>query len=153
MNLSRPRILEFVSKQRIPLVTGWGPWVQVGGLLSYGPDLDVLVKRAAAHVDRILKGSRPSELPVEQPTKFDLVINQDREGARPDDSAVGPGASGHSDRVARADLRTAASLLGLLLRLLLLASVRRALARALRGLALSALGPAALLLTLRAPVA
>src|SRR5262249_24020808 len=51
MNLSRPRILEFVSKQRIPLVTGWGPWVRVGGFLSYGPDLDVLVKRAANQVD------------------------------------------------------------------------------------------------------
>jgi putative ABC transport system substrate-binding protein len=75
MNLSRSRILEFVSKQRIPLVTGWGPWVRVGGLLSYGPDLDALVKRAASHVDKILKGAKPADLPVEQPTKFELVIN------------------------------------------------------------------------------
>jgi len=75
MNLSRSRILEFVSKQRMPLVTGWGPWVHMGGFLSYGPDLDVLVKRAAAHVDKILTGTRPSDLPVEQPTKFELVIN------------------------------------------------------------------------------
>jgi putative tryptophan/tyrosine transport system substrate-binding protein len=75
MNLSRSRILEFVSKQRIPLVTGWGPWVRAGGLLSYGPDLDVLMKRAASQVDKILKGAKPADLPIEQPTKFELVIN------------------------------------------------------------------------------
>ena len=75
MNLSRSRILEFVSKQRIPLVTGWGPWVRAGGLLSYGPDLDALMKRAASHVDKILKGAKPADLPIEQPTKFELVIN------------------------------------------------------------------------------
>jgi putative tryptophan/tyrosine transport system substrate-binding protein len=75
MNISRPRILEFASKQRIPLVTGWGPWVRAGGLLSYGPDLDALMKRAASHVDKILKGAKPADLPIEQPTKFELVIN------------------------------------------------------------------------------
>ena len=75
MNLSRSRILEFVSKRRIPLVTGWGPWVRAGGLLSYGPDLDALMKRAASHVDKILKGAKPADLPIEQPTKFELVIN------------------------------------------------------------------------------
>jgi putative tryptophan/tyrosine transport system substrate-binding protein len=75
MNLSRSRVLEFVAKQRIPLVTGWGPWVRAGGLLSYGPDLDALVKRAASHVDKILKGAKPADLPIEQPTKFELVIN------------------------------------------------------------------------------
>jgi putative ABC transport system substrate-binding protein len=75
MNLSRSRILEFASKQRIPLVTGWGPWVRGGGFLSYGPDLDALVKRAANQVDKILKGAKPAELPIEQPTKFELIIN------------------------------------------------------------------------------
>ena len=75
MNVSRPRILEFVSKERIPLVTGWGPWVRAGGLLSYGPDLDALMKRAASFVDKILKGAKPADLPIEQPTKFELVIN------------------------------------------------------------------------------
>jgi putative ABC transport system substrate-binding protein len=75
MNLNGPRIVEFASKQKIPLVSGWGPWVRGGGFLSYGPDLDVLVRRAAAQVDRILKGARPADLPVEQPTKFELVVN------------------------------------------------------------------------------
>jgi putative ABC transport system substrate-binding protein len=75
MNANRPRVLEFASTQRIPLVTGWGPWARAGSLMSYGPDLDILVRRAATHVDRILKGARPADLPVEQPTKFELVIN------------------------------------------------------------------------------
>jgi putative tryptophan/tyrosine transport system substrate-binding protein len=75
MNLNRERILEFTGKQRIPLVTGWGPWVRTGGFMSYGPDLDDLVRRAATHVDKILKGAKPGELPIEQPTKFQLLIN------------------------------------------------------------------------------
>ena len=75
MNLSRSSIVEFANKRRIPLVTGWGPWVRSGGFLSYGPDLDALVKRAASHVDKILKGAKPADLPVEQPTKFELVLN------------------------------------------------------------------------------
>ena len=75
MNSNGPRVVEFASKQRIPLVTGWGPWARVGSFMSYGPDLDVLVRRAATHVDKILKGAKPADLPVEQPTKFELVIN------------------------------------------------------------------------------
>jgi ABC-type uncharacterized transport system substrate-binding protein len=75
MNLNRARILEFASKQRLPVVTGWGPWARAGGLMSYGPDLDNLVRRAATHVDKILKGAKPADLPVEQPTKFELMIN------------------------------------------------------------------------------
>lgn len=75
MNQNRDRILEFARKNQLPVVTGWGPWAHAGGLMSYGPDLDVLARRAATHVDRILKGARPADLPVEQPTKFELVIN------------------------------------------------------------------------------
>ena len=72
---NRPGVVEFASNQRIPLVTGWGPWARAGSLMSYGPDLDILVRRAATHVDKILKGAKPADLPVEQPTKFELVIN------------------------------------------------------------------------------
>jgi putative tryptophan/tyrosine transport system substrate-binding protein len=75
INANRPRVVEFASKQGIPLVTGWGPWARAGSLMSYGPDLDILVRRAATHVDKILKGAKPGDLPVEQPTEFELVIN------------------------------------------------------------------------------
>ena len=73
--LSRVQILESAAKHRIALVSGWGPWAQHGALLSYGPDLNATVRLAAAQVDKILKGAKPGDLPVEQPTKFQLVIN------------------------------------------------------------------------------
>jgi putative ABC transport system substrate-binding protein len=75
MTLNRARIIGFAAQNRLLLVSGWGPWAAEGGLLSYGPDLDAVTRRAASHVDRILKGARPADIPVEQPTKFELVIN------------------------------------------------------------------------------
>ncbi len=75
MNLNRARILAYAGEQRLPLVSGWGPWARAGGFMSYGPDLDTLVRRAAVHVDRILKGADPAVLAIEQPAKFELVIN------------------------------------------------------------------------------
>jgi putative tryptophan/tyrosine transport system substrate-binding protein len=75
MTLSRPQITEFAAKHRIILVSGWGPWVQHGALLSYGPDLNAIVRVAATQTDKILKGAKPGDLPIEQPTKFQLVIN------------------------------------------------------------------------------
>ena len=75
MNINRARIQGFADKRKLPVVTGWGPWARAGGLMSYGPDLEVLARRTATHVDKILKGAKPADLPVEQPTKFELVIN------------------------------------------------------------------------------
>jgi putative ABC transport system substrate-binding protein len=75
MTLNRARILDLAAQHRVLLVSGWGPWATQGGLLSYGPDLDAVIRRSATYVDRILKGARPADLPVEQPTKFELVIN------------------------------------------------------------------------------
>ena len=71
----RPAIVEFATRQRLPLAGGWGLWADTGALLSYGPDLDVMFRRAVAYVDRIVKGAKPGDLPIEQPTKFELVIN------------------------------------------------------------------------------
>jgi putative ABC transport system substrate-binding protein len=75
MTLNRVRILDLATRNRLLLVSGWGPWAAEGGLLSYGPDLDAVIRRSATYVDRILRGANPSDLPVEQPTKFELVIN------------------------------------------------------------------------------
>jgi putative tryptophan/tyrosine transport system substrate-binding protein len=73
--LNIPSIVAFAATNRIPLVGGWGAWAKAGGFLSYGPNIDDMVRRTATYVDRILKGARPADLPVQQPTKFDLVIN------------------------------------------------------------------------------
>ena len=75
MTLNRARILSFAAQHRLQLVSGWGPWAAEGGLLSYGPDLDAVIRSSATYVDRILKGAKAADLPVEQPTKFQLVIN------------------------------------------------------------------------------
>jgi len=71
----RGRIAEFAAKQRLPSVFGWTEYVEAGGLMSYGPDHNELWRRLAVYVDKILKGAKPVDLPVEQPTKFELVIN------------------------------------------------------------------------------
>ena len=71
----RGQIAEFAAKQRLPSVFGWSDYVEAGGLMSYGPDHDALWKRLAVYVVKILKGAKPGDLPVEQPTKFELVIN------------------------------------------------------------------------------
>ena len=75
MTLNRARILDLAAQNRLLLVSGWGPWAAEGGLLSYGPDLDAVIRSSATYVDRILKGTNPADLPVQQPTKFQLVIN------------------------------------------------------------------------------
>jgi putative tryptophan/tyrosine transport system substrate-binding protein len=71
----RPRILKLAAKARIPVVHANKFVAQSGALLSYGPDVADLFRRAGGYVDRILKGAKPGDLPIEQPTKFELVIN------------------------------------------------------------------------------
>jgi ABC-type uncharacterized transport system substrate-binding protein len=75
MTLNRARILDLAAQSRVLLVSGWGPWAAEGGLLSYGPDLEAVIRNSANYVDRILKGGKPADIPVEQPTKFQSVIN------------------------------------------------------------------------------
>jgi putative ABC transport system substrate-binding protein len=71
----RIRLVDLAAKNRLPAVYQWSEIVDAGGLMSYGPDLADLFRRAATYVDRILKGAKPGDLPVEQPTKYELVIN------------------------------------------------------------------------------
>jgi len=73
--MTQKRILEFAAVQRLPAVYWWREFVDAGGLMYYGPSVDEMYRRAAAYVDKILKGANPADLPVEQPMKFDLVIN------------------------------------------------------------------------------
>jgi ABC-type uncharacterized transport system substrate-binding protein len=72
---NRPRIMDFAAKQRLPVVPGHPELVEAGGLMSFGPSYPGMHRRAAYFVDRILKGAKPADLPVERPTKFELVIN------------------------------------------------------------------------------
>jgi len=74
-NLNRRRILDFAAAHRIPAMYEFGSLVREGGLISYGPDLGESYRRAAVYVDRILKGAKPGELPVEQPRRYYLFVN------------------------------------------------------------------------------
>ncbi len=71
----RTRLLELAVRNRLPAVYGLRDWVDGGGLMAYGPSFPEVYRRAAVYVDKILKGAKPGDLPVEQPTKFELVIN------------------------------------------------------------------------------
>jgi putative ABC transport system substrate-binding protein len=71
----RRRLVDLAAKNRLPVVYPWREAVDAGGLMSYGANLADLFRRAATYVDKILKGANPGDLPVEQPTKFELVIN------------------------------------------------------------------------------
>jgi putative ABC transport system substrate-binding protein len=69
------RIVDFANSNRIPAMFEDGAYVEAGGLMSYGPDYHNVFQKAAIFVDKILKGAKPADLPIEQPTKFELVIN------------------------------------------------------------------------------
>jgi putative ABC transport system substrate-binding protein len=71
----RAPIIDFAAKRRIPTIYARRTFVEAGGLMSYAANLQHLNRRVATYVDKILKGAKPADLPVEQPTKFELVIN------------------------------------------------------------------------------
>jgi putative ABC transport system substrate-binding protein len=69
------QIVDFAIEKRLPTVFGHRDPVEAGGLMSYGPQFSEMMRRAASQVDKILRGARPADLPVEQPTAFEFVIN------------------------------------------------------------------------------
>jgi len=73
--IERRRLVDLAAKNRLPAVYPWREFADAGGLMAYGPNVVDLYRRAATYVDKILKGGKPADLPVEQPTKFELVIN------------------------------------------------------------------------------
>ncbi len=75
MALLHGRIADLAATSRLPAMYDWRMYVEAGGLMSYGPSLSDVYRRAATYVDKLLKGAKPADLPVEQPTKFEFVIN------------------------------------------------------------------------------
>jgi ABC-type uncharacterized transport system substrate-binding protein len=86
-------------KSRLPVINEASSWVEVGGLISYGVNRSDLDRRAATYVDKILKGAKPADLPVEQPTKFELVINL--KAAKQIGLTIPPNVLARADRVIR----------------------------------------------------
>jgi putative ABC transport system substrate-binding protein len=74
-SVSFKRVADLRMKNHLPFISSQSAWTDSGGLMSYGADLNVMYRRAATYVDKILKGAKAADLPIEAPTKFDLAIN------------------------------------------------------------------------------
>jgi ABC-type uncharacterized transport system substrate-binding protein len=99
LNSYRKHILEFLAKNRVPAIFENRDWVEAGGLISYGPSFADMFRRAATLMDKILKGAKPADIPVEQPTKFELVINL--KTAKQIGLTIPPNVLARADRVIR----------------------------------------------------
>ena len=95
----RGPLAQFALKRKLPSMFGWKEYVEAGGLISYGPNLNDSFRRLAIYVDKILKGAKPADLPVEQPTKFELVINL--KTAKQIGLTIPPNVLARADRVIR----------------------------------------------------
>jgi putative tryptophan/tyrosine transport system substrate-binding protein len=95
----RTQIAELAAKSRLPAFYAQKQFTEVGGLMSYGVSITDLDRRAATYVDKILKGTKPADLPVEQPTKFEFVINL--RAAKQIGLTIPPNVLARADRVIR----------------------------------------------------
>jgi putative ABC transport system substrate-binding protein len=99
VSFHRKRVLELIEQNRIPAMHSEHEWVNAGGLMSYGANRVDLYRRAAVYVDKILKGRKPADLPVEQPTKFEFIINL--KAAKQIGLTIPPNVLARADRVIR----------------------------------------------------
>jgi putative ABC transport system substrate-binding protein len=99
LNSQRTQVVELAVKSRLPAVYWRSDFVEAGGLMSYGTSFTDLWRRAATYVDKILKGAKPAELPVEQPTKFEFFINL--KAAKQIGLTIPPNVLARADRVIR----------------------------------------------------
>jgi putative tryptophan/tyrosine transport system substrate-binding protein len=99
LRVNRKRFLELTAQSRLPAMYGDSEWTEAGGLMSYGTDYADLHRRAAIYVDKILKGTKPADLPVEQPMKFEFVVNL--KTAKQIGATVPPNVLARADRVIR----------------------------------------------------
>ena len=91
--------MSFTQKNRLPSIYAQTEYVDAGGLMSYGPSFADLYRRAATYVDKILKGAKPAEIPVEQPKKFEFIINL--KAAKQIGLTIPPNVLARADRVIR----------------------------------------------------
>jgi putative ABC transport system substrate-binding protein len=99
INLHRKQIAELAAKNRLPAIYPFPDYVEAGGLMSYSANIVDLYRRAATYVDKILKGAKPADLPVEQPIKFEFIINL--KAAKQIGLTIPPNVLARADRVIR----------------------------------------------------
>ena len=99
INTQQRRVLDFAAKNQLPAIYHYSEFVEAGGLMSYGPDNTYLWRRTADFVDKILKGAKPAELPVEQATKFEFLVNMN--AAKQIGLTIPPNVLARADRVIR----------------------------------------------------
>jgi len=90
-------VLDFAAKNRLPAIYPTSEWVEAGGLMSYAPNQADLWRRAADYVDKILKGTKPADIPVEQPKKFEFIVNL--QAAKQIGLTIPPNVLARADRV------------------------------------------------------
>jgi len=95
----RKQIVEFTAKRQIPAIFHTEDFIEAGGLMSYAPNIAAMFRRAATYLDKVIKGAKPAELPVEQPKKFELVINL--KTAKQIGLTIPPNVLARADRVIR----------------------------------------------------